>query len=269
VAAPLFDTSTDGVLYASVDVENAGVFLTITKPVGSPDQHSLTRTVDGVTVPVRSGDPVWTTGGYGMAFDQEAPLGLDLVYTATPLGAGTPSTVAVQIPEPVGLDDVWIKSAEDPNLAARVYVVDWPELLYTSRRELTTVHGSRHPIVTSDVYSSPTSQMQILVYGPDVPTIRTLLIDGDVLLIQTKQSYARPDEFVVPGDVSEALAGPVSEPSRVFTFPVIPVARPATAGQPLWLPGWSWDDLSADYATWDDVTAAFADMTSLASDGKA
>lgn len=222
-------------------------------------------------LPVRSADTAWAIEGVGTAYDHEAPLGVAVVYTATPIYAdgteGAPSSLAVTLPAPVrGPQDVWIKSVDEPGLSARVTVRSWPDLTWSARIEQASVEGSRFPVASQDVYAAASSDIVIDAEGSQIEVLEQLLATPGVRLIQTRPDYHRPDQFVLFGDVQQVMDSTPTE-SRSYQASVIQVARPDTAGQPMRLPAWSWDAVGVQFATWDAFSASFASWASASVNG--
>jgi hypothetical protein len=283
VTSPDSVTSPDGWLSAVVDPLWAGVTLSVDYGAGSPlpDAEQVLQTritrqdpAPAVPVPVRSGDLAWTVEGVGTAYDHEAPLGVPVIYTATPVyvdgSTGPSSSLAVTVPAPLpGEDrDLWIKSLDEPGLSMRAMLVDWQSPTSAARQETTDVDGSPYRAVAFDAHGAEVLQVVVDVPPQDVERMRRLLRSG-VLLAQTRPGYLTPDAYHVPGDISGPtptgkLGG--SEGYR-FGWTIEPIARPATAGQPLTLPDWSYDALAAVHASYDAVAAAYSSYASLSVNG--
>lgn len=225
---------------------------------------------DGTQRPVRSADTAWAIEGVGAAYDHEAPLGVAVVYTATAIRAdgtlGPQSSVAVTVTEPDPPADVWIKSLDEPGLSARVTVTSWPQLQWASRIDSADVAGSPYPATSQDVYAAASSDITIDAAGSQIEMLRKLLTTPGVRLLQTRSANRRPDQFVLFGDPAEAV-DTTPDGSRTFTASVREVARPDTVGQPMRMPGWSWDALAAAYGSYDAVAATFANYQQLATNG--
>ncbi|MFD5656912.1 hypothetical protein [Streptomyces hirsutus] len=281
VTPPHIVTSPEGWLRAAVDPAWAGVSLAVDFTAGSTPLDGasdvlhvrIVRQDPGAPapVPVRSADTAWAVGGAGPAYDHEAPLGVGVAYTATPLYAdgteGQSTSLAVSVPAPApGPGDVWIKSLDTPGASLRVTVTDWPALNWTARTDTADVAGSPYPAASQDVYSSASSSITLDAGGPAITTLLDLIRRGEVLLLQTRPDYYRPDQYVMLGDISQTTdAAP--DGSRTYTVVVTEVDRPDTAGQPLRLPGWSWDTLAASFDSWETVASSYGSWTSLALDG--
>ncbi|MGW7473654.1 hypothetical protein ACWGIT_18925 [Streptomyces cyaneofuscatus] len=226
-------------------------------------------------VPVRSADPAWALGGVGTAYDHEAPLGVAVIYTATPVYAdgttGPTSSLAVTVPAPVPgeVRDVWLKGLDNPSLSLRAVIVGRPEAQAAGRQDVADVPGSPYRVVAYDEHAAEAYTLTIDVPPGAVEQVRKLLRSG-VLLLQTRPGYVTlPDAFHVPADIT----GPIStgrlgsSGGYQFSWAVEPVARPDTGGAPLRIPGWSWDHVATQFATWDALPAAFTSWASLSTNG--
>lgn len=239
-------------------------------------QVQIARTDPDATgpVPVRSGDPAWAVEGVGTAYDHEAPLGVPVIYTATAIyldgttGPSSSLSVTVPAPEPGADRDLWIKSIDEPGLSARVMVVDWQSPASAARLDATNIAGSPYRAVAFDEHGAEAVQVVVDVPPEDVEQMRALLRSG-VLLAQVRPGYLTPDAFHVPADIS----GPTptgklgSSEGYRFGWTIEPIGRPATAGQPLMLPGWSYDELADRFATYDAVAASYSSYASLSTNG--
>jgi hypothetical protein len=218
-------------------------------------------------VPVRSADLAWALAGIGTAYDHEAPLGVGVVYTARPLYAdgtwGPASSLAVTVPEPSQPADVWIKSIDDPGLSARVVVRSWPSLTWGATIDSSPIEDSRYPATAQGAYTSSSSDIVIDADGGAIESLETLLTTPGVRLLQTGPGSHRPDQYVLFGDIEQAMDGLPRE-SRSYAASLIQVARPDTTGQPMRMPGWSYDALAAQLATYDAVASAYPTYRALA-----
>ncbi|MFJ8883601.1 hypothetical protein ACIRJR_09325 [Streptomyces sp. NPDC102402] len=226
-------------------------------------------------VPVRSADPAWALEGVGTAYDHEAPLGVAVVYTATPIYAdgttGASSALAVTVPAPLPGEprDVWLKSVDDPSLSLRAVIVGKPEASAVGRQDVAEVPGSPYRVVAFDEHAAEAYPLTIDVPPAAVEQVRLLLRSG-VLLLQTRPGYVTlPDAYHVPADIT----GPIStgrlgaSTGYQFSWSVEPVDRPDTAEQPMRMPAWSYEQLAARYATSDAAVASYSSWASLSTDG--
>ena len=276
VTPPATVTSPDGWLTAAADLPGAGVVRGVDYTAGTPLAGAanvrkvlITRQDPGASapVPVRSADLAWAIGGVGSGYDHEAPLGVGVVYTARPQFAdgtwGPESSLALSLPDPTIPFDVWIKSLDEPGLSTKVVVRSWPALTWAASIDTAAVDGARFPAAAQGAYTASSSDIVIDADGTDIERLETLLTTPGVRLIQTRSDSHRRDMFVLFGDVQQAMDGLPSE-SRGYSAPVLEVARPDTADQPLRIPGWSFDAVAAQHATFDSVTASYPSFRSLA-----
>ncbi|MEI5522545.1 hypothetical protein WB388_18240 [Streptomyces brasiliscabiei] len=276
VTPPETVVSPDGWLSAAVDAPWAGVVLAVDYTAGTPLAGAadvrrvlITRQDPGADapVPVRSADLGWALAGIGTAYDHEAPLGVGVVYTARPLYAdgtwGPASSLAVTVPAPGQPADVWIKSIDDPGLSTRVVVRSWPSLTWGATIDSSPVEDSRFPATAQGAYTSSSSDIVIDADGGAIESLETLLTTPGVRLLQTGPGSHRRDQYVLFGDIEQAMDGLPRE-SRSYAASLIQVARPDTTGQPMRMPGWSYDALAAQLATYDAVAAAYSTYRALA-----
>lgn len=279
VTPPAVVASPDGWLRATVDAVHAGVVLAVDYTAGTPlgtaanvMKVRITRTDPGAVGPVlvRSADLAWAIGGVGAAYDHESPLGVAVIYTATAIYAdgssGPSSSLAVTVPVPAAPADVWIKSIDEPSLSARVTVTAWPALKWTARIDQVAVRGSEYPVASQDVYGAPGSDITIDAEGEQIAILEQLLTTPGVRLIQTGPANQRADQYALFSDPEQSI-DTTPDASRTYVAGVIQVARPATADQPMRMPGWSYDALAEAFATYDAVTASYSSYAALSTNG--
>lgn len=282
VTPPDDTASPDGWLTATVDPTWAGVTLSIDYTAGDVPHD---RAVDvrkvriqrhqpgGVIVPVRSGDLAWAVEGVGAAYDHEAPLGVAISYTATPLyddGTwGPSSSLGVVVPAPAvgAIRDLWIKSLDEPGLSQLVHITTWSGRESPGRQDTANRSGSPYATTTFDTHGAAATTAVVDVAPGQIESVRKLL-DSGVLLAQVRPGYQWPDAFFVPGDWSETPTGKLgSTGGYAVGFTITPVERPDTEGQPMRAPGWSYDTLAEQFATYDAVGASFSTYASLSTNG--
>ncbi|WP_240649670.1 hypothetical protein [Streptomyces sp. Z26] len=282
VTVPDRVVSPDGWLAAIVDEPWAGVVLSYDATAGTPLPAAAdvrrVRIVrvgpDGVEVPVRGAAPAWAIEGVGVAYDHEPPLGVPVVYRATPEYAdgtsGPVSSLAVEVPAPApgAIRDLWLKSVDEPGLSLRVHITSWGERESAGRQDVASRSGSPYALVGYDVHAAPSVAAVVDVPPEQIEQVRELM-DCGVLLAQTRPGYQQPDAFFVPGDWTEKATGKLGATGGYAVgFTVQPVERPAPEDQPMRLPGWSWDQVAAAFADWDAVAAAFPSWAALATNGR-
>ncbi|MEV8396242.1 hypothetical protein [Streptomyces sp. NPDC056650] len=89
-----------------------------------------------------------------------------------------------------------------------------------------------------------------------------------MLLAQVRPGYRIPDRFFVPGDVTEKPTGKLGVTGGYTVgFDIVPIERPATGGQPMRAPGWSYDTLAATFGTYDAVATSYSSYAAMATNG--
>lgn len=256
-------TSSDGVLTVYLDVQYAGVVLAADFSALSTKPSMVRFYRNGVTV--RSGDPAWSPGGYGRAYDHEAPLGVASSWTVVPIFAdgttGTASTPAA-ITIPFDISDkrsVWLKSIDNPGLSMRLLpVLPLPTFTRAANVLLQRVPGSAYPLGTIDARSARTAEYHFLTTGEDERDDLELLLDSGVLLLQHSASHHTRDIYCVAGDTTEDPAGAgMEDADREWVVPITEVRRPPTIDSPLYIPGRSYDEQLLVAPTYADRLSAW------------
>ncbi|APY88167.1 hypothetical protein DCW30_05910 [Streptomyces alfalfae] len=284
VTVPDRVTSPDGWLAAIVDEPWAGVVLSVDYTAGSSPLSTaasvrrvrIVRTgPDGVQVAVRGAAPGWAVEGVGTAYDHEAPLGVPVMYSAQPEYAdgtlGPVSSLAVEVPAPAvgAVRDLWLKSLDEPGLSARVHITTWGARESAARQDVAARAGSPFAMVGYDAHAAATVQVVVDVPPEQVEQVRRLM-DAGVLLAQTRPGYQQPDSFFVPGDWTEDTTGKLgSTGGYAVGFTIAPIERPDPEGQPMRLPGWSWDTVAASFESWTAVASSYSSWAALATNGRA
>ncbi|MBL3670814.1 hypothetical protein JL475_33625 [Streptomyces sp. M2CJ-2] len=282
VTPPTVLTSPDGWLTAVIDEQWAGVTLAYNGVTPPPVPRAaevrrvrIVRQDPGAAqpVPVRSADLAWAVDGVGQAYDHEAPLGVAVVYTATPQyadGSWGPSSslgLVVPAPAPAQTKDLWLKSIEEPSLSMRVMYGPAQGTTSAARQDTAARSGSPYTAVAYDTAAAPAEAVQVDVLAADIERFRKLIRSG-VLLAQVRPGYLIPDRYFVPGDVGEKPTGKFGVTGGyTVTFDITPLERPDTAGQPMLAPGWSYDALAAQFGTYDAAVATYPSYLALATDG--
>ncbi|MFJ3258500.1 hypothetical protein ACIPK9_37435 [Streptomyces sp. NPDC086771] len=276
VAHPYVDGSQPGCVWDGTPNASTSRRVTTALDPARIRKVRILRTDPGsAPVPVRSADPAWALGGVGTAYDHEAPLGVPVIYTATPIyadgsvGPATSLSVTVPAPRPGEQRDLWVKSLDQPTLSLRAMIVGRPEPSSIGRQDVADVPGSPYRVVAFDEHAAESYTVTVDVPPEQVDQVRELLRSG-VLLAQTRPGYViMPDAYHVPADIT----GPTptgrlgASGGYQFTWVVEPVDRPATAGAPMRMPGWSWDEVAARFGTWDAVAASYSSWASLSTNG--
>lgn len=256
---PLVVSSPDGILTANVDVANAGVLLWADYSTSVPTPQKV-RFYRGDGSLVRSGDPAWAPGGVAVAYDHEAPIMSTAAYYAVPqdvagVQGASSATAAVQVPAPVDVNTLWVKSPSRPDLSALAWVEDPPQITRVARNTFQPIRGSRLGVASWDVRAGQDMTLTIVTETIDDADELDALLDSGPLLVQNRPEYGLPDFYALPGDVQRTRIGGMNNPASRWTVPLTECSRPATLEAPLRIPGNTWDSVVSVYPTWADETA--------------
>lgn len=265
-APPETVESSDGRLTVSSDPEWAGARLKVSFAVDPPvvdgngELPEQVRFVRGDGQIVRGGDPALSPEGIALGYDHEAPLGATSSWTAVPIfrdgTEGTPSaSVALALPTPVDVDDVWLKAALSPSLSVRVLLVDPPTFSRKGRVSRSPVVGRRVAAASYDLHEGVDSTLRVLTTTSEERVALEALLDAGPVLFQTSPDRDVDDLWLLIGDADWAFAGDASDPARVWTLSVTEVDRPATLDSPFMDPGRSWALVEDEYTSWDELEA--------------
>lgn len=236
------------------------------------------NTVTCETVPVRvhtaydaSGECILLScDGTAVLWDTEAPLGVDLVYTATGLVTGTSAESVV-----VNIDDNGENHLKDPvnpchdvRVAVCIdepgcvdsdpgafYIGHSPDVRHARSVNLLPVNAKR-PIVISRQRQDPESTLAIGTQDCDDELAMVLLNDpGTPLLWQALPEYCIADRYISVGEYEVGRIGVDQRlETRIHLMPYLQVERPAGPGNgPC---GVRFNDLCDLYDTWDEMAAA-------------
>ena len=263
---PTVVTSPDGILTATVDTTHAGVLLTAN--YSTDPTVAKVRFLRGDGTAVRSGDTAWAPGGWANAYDHEAPLGVGVSWYAVPIGfdgtEGTPSAlVAVEIPAPEW--GLWIKPVLDPGASMLIEVLAGTRPhARRARNAFSDVPGASLGVASWDRRGPIEMQAQLRTATPAESVALSELLDSGPLLIQPAPRYALPGIYALAGDEAWDYENDAQGTGRrVWSLPFTEIARPATLDAPLLIPGRSWDQVAAGYASYDDLAAQVESYNAL------
>ena len=257
--------SSDGIVTVVSDLPWAAAKVTI---VWGSIYNVWTTTVvrtnpDGSSVTLRSGDNTLSPGGSVFCYDFEAPLGVPCTYRAfgyTAAGALTRTSTAAVLASvgTVARQVGWVKSLAVPGLSVDLTVASVTTKRSRSQKVF-AVPGRANPVVWEDVMSGRVGVLTVVALtAADRGGLRALLTAGGPAHIQFDPALGLADAFVVFADDQETPLGPRAAANSQFPLSYTEIDRPATAGVPLSIPGWTNDIVLTRYATWAAFDAAFA-----------
>lgn len=258
--------SPDGILTATVHEVGGGVFLEADFTASIPTPVWVRFERDGK--PIFSGDAAAAPGGYGVAYDMFAPLGVPVTYRAIPIfydgTEGSPSeAVSVVLPDLDCTADLWIKPALAAHLSMRLSLyVPNPELGDLPYLTLDHVPGSDRLSGSWDTRTPSPVQM---VIQTDTYAERDQLkaaLDCGPVLVQAQRAYGIDDFWALPDERQEVVVTEATSPERDNVVTFIPCAEPSTVDTPLVVPGRSWQ-WATDTHTWNSLNATFDSWLSV------
>lgn len=227
-------TSTDGLFTAVVEPDWAYVMLRA--DVAGPTVR-VWRRFNGETSLVRSGDTARVVAGVAVACDTEAPVGAPVTYWADGTGE-----VEVVVPDLAGQEaDTWAKPVARPGDAVAVRISAWAQFDHEPREHVSYVVGRPDPVIESDVRSLPTSTLTLTAWtSAELAGVMRAFSTG-VVLMQPPRGM-REQVYASVGPIKQDQLGVASEGLWQVTLGLRHVARPATAGAKLLVPGMAYTD---------------------------
>lgn len=209
---------------------------------------------DGTSYAVRGASPYTLSGEVGVVDDYEAPLDIAVSYTAVANTGDTVSTGNITLggSEAFGSPTSWLK---DPSVPARNVPVQLSgslELSYPARIGVFDVIGKSNAVAVAGVRGAARFRLTLATLNPaSIDDLRTILLSGNVLLLQTPGGYRLGNTYVAVNDVSEVYPTRVLRMSaRYWQLDVVKVDRPVGA----YLAAFNtWADATATYGTWGNM----------------
>lgn len=224
----------------------------------APGTITVTRTgPDGVSVVVRGAQNVTPISGSLTTYDYEAPLGMDVTYTAS-----SGAEVAVGTPAPVRLD-VDTPVLSHPSLLSLTQAVviasDDPE--WEASTVLHRIHLRRDPVASVQPLRRRGGTLTLFL--PDVAAADALMAawaDGWPLLLRVPCSNVRGG-WLSAESISESATGSPAAPGRTATIRYQVVAEPPVAAYIT--SRWTFEDVPLAHGTFGDVTVAYRSFADL------
>lgn len=226
----------------------------------SPGQASLLTIVrnnpDGTQSPVRTsdGNPLPLTGGIGLVYDYEMPLGEAVSYTALEV----PTVASLQVT--VASTQAWLVHPGVPSLSI---VVDFrvgtnDEETWATTRGVFWPLGRATPVVVTDGARKAAASRGIfsISSAAELEDFRALVADAAVLLLNVPASVpvGLGSTYISLGDISVKRPSSIgSDQLRDIEASYQVVNRPAGGTQS----ARTWADVLASYGSWAAVLAAY------------
>lgn len=261
------------------DSPNAAKGLHVHRGLAAGPVHGVDPVVrlHGVTLESADAFGTWTlkraTGGRVTFYDTELPLDTPVYYRADSSQTFSTATATAGPVTIASGGNIWLKdpirpahdvlatlssSVSDPlcDPTSGIYVVGFEQSSYASASGRFAVEDDPYPVVAARPRRAMTSSMVLITrLLPDRDRLRTLLMTGDVLFVQTPASWGYGDMYIDVGEVSESrVRRDHRRPWRQWSLPFAQTRQPA--GLQFGVDGARWQDTCDVYATWGAAKAA-------------
>lgn len=205
---------------------------------------------------VRGIDKALLSGGSFIGWDHEAPIGLDMSYTAT---IWADPSVELNTSDPFvarwDSDHEWLKDPLEPARNMVVEINDIGEFTYDTPAGFHTVLGRPDPVAVGEVRRAATGELKLNTETKtEADRIRTITASGHVLLLQSTQESGVGNLYIALRGIKETRPGGLkTSPERIWTIGYQEVGPPAGA--------------PAGFITWADVAAQYPDWASIQAQG--
>ena len=248
---------------ATVEPTLKDVRLEFTPPTGAVAAHIWRVGESDVPADVRDwSNHAVTAGEVTVARDYEAPIGVELVYTAqfkNDSGGTVSQQQATITVASLGCADTWLNDLARAQNTMRIVVEQLPELAYVVPATVHEIITRRAPIVSSDVAHTPDFELSFLTATDDErERARATLGNGVPVLLRSGPEVAIGNVYMaVLGFAEQRVVSSGTVPDRRFVVSARQIDRPHPA---LYAPG--------PPTTFAEVDATFATLQEL-KDGRA
>lgn len=217
---------------------------------------------DGRIVPVRTntGDPLPMSGGVGLLYDYEAPLGQFVYYSSL----DDPDTLSGGVT--VNETRVWLIHPGVPTLSVPIElgVGSASEEVWAVQQGVFWAMGRETPLVFTDGgRKAPSSSLTVLTETvAEFESLRSVLSDASPLLLNVPATLGLglDTDYISVGAVTPRRPSDIgTDTLRAVDMPYMVVRRPAGGSQATR----TWTDVKIDYDTWADVKAAYGTWFNL------
>lgn len=239
---------------------NAGMIrinMDFTASTGTSTVATVTAALaDGTSYIVRGGGPYTLAGEIGVVDDFEAPLDIAVTYTAVADTGDVASTGTITLgsSEAFGQPTAWLKDPLIPSRNVPVQLTGSLELTYPARLGVFDVIGKSNAVAVAGVRSSSRFRLPLATLNPSsIDDLRTILLSGNVLLLQAPGGYRIGNTYIAVNDVSEQYPTRVLRLSaRYWQLDVVTVDRPVGAYVSAIN---TWASVATTYGTWGTMAA--------------
>lgn len=212
-----------------IEPERLAVKVVMVLPAGATNAtvwRTATRTGNVAYVRGWVGFPVGTTDV--AAFDWEAPLGVELIYSATATVAGVESDTGTSAPLTIEDAHDWLVDIARPTNTIPVDVEAFPELRYDGPVGVHRVLDRRDPVLTTAAFWTPGGVLTFITPTElDREKARSILGSGVPFLLRTHPRVGVGNMYLGVLDFREQRLSRLGlHPDRRFAADVEQVARP-------------------------------------------
>lgn len=248
----------------TVDTANAPprVQLSVSASAGETSTTVNRINADGSVVPVRTpdGNPLALSGGTGVLYDYEAPMGAACNYSSVE----SPGTVSAQVTVPGA--QVWLIHPGVPSASMPVVLAPgaFSTRVKPAPRGVFAVMGKKNVVVFTDGARKGT-QSQVAIYvrsATEKSQLEALLADLSPLLLNVPANlgYNETTKYISVGDLSEdVVTAQVTEQWMACVLPFDEVDRPIGGTQSQR----TYTDVDASKATYALLDAAYPSYLAL------
>lgn len=214
-----------------------------------------------ITVRRNGVDMVTLATGRMIWYDHYPSLGVETVYTVT--NGSTTSTAATITVPPDLRQRFWLKSGVDPNLSQLVIVTSIADVEYERHRgvfmplQTSGASGLRSPFIIEAGMSMRARPMTMWTANATTRDGILALIAAGELLVSFAPEVQESDMWASAGSPKVTRHGRIA-PNVGWTIEteLTETTQPTASKLGNIIPGWGWDDVKSEWATWDAVKAA-------------
>lgn len=205
--------------------------------------------------------------GTFVVIDTEVPIGEEVTYYAVGYDASDvpsangPASASAALPADGGCP--WVHDPLEPLTSVRWKVTDWTERNHGREQETLWPIMSTYAVVVMGMRRRPMTAMTVWTKTDSEAASMRLLISSRTIMIRPMPDWQWKAGYFVTGDEVREVRrkrGTGSDPERMWTIPLIPVAQPPAE---LDARLYAWEDIPRLYATWNAVPVAKASWRDL------
>jgi hypothetical protein len=228
-----------------------------------PDYRTVTVTRSDGTV-VAGLDGATAPGGMAKGYDNEAPRGVTVTYTAT-ITNGIRTVSSTSAAAVIAANNLsWLKSRRFPALDVSLDLQGPPTWASPSNTVLSFPLNGVYPLAQAGPRRAPTSTMTLnIVDRATLNALEALISSGEAAyLLQLDINSGEPDRWVAITTYSVApVVNLATSVDRTVTLGLAVVNRPPTAGSAVAMPGKTYADSAVAFPLYSNRTGTYGSRT--------